>query len=398
MKIGLYGGTFNPIHRGHLSAARAAAEQLGLDRLLLIPANIPPHKALPQFGASPQQRLEMTQLATAELGSWAEVSDIELRRTGKSYTSDTVRALKALYPEAELWLLMGSDMFLSLHTWHEPEIILSLVSVCAFSRLACDEQEPFTRQKEYLERTYGARIALVENPDVIEISSGALRADMSASRVKDMLPAAVYGYILRQKLYGTSCELTCLSPDELRPIALSYLKPKRMPHVLGTEEEAVRLAKRYGADETSARIAALLHDCTKKLELGEQLALCMAYGIALDEVERRTLKLLHSKTGAALAKEVFAVSDAVYEAILWHTTGKPDMTLLEKVIYMADYIEPNRDFEGVEELRRLTYEDLDRGVLLGLTETIREMEEKGQPVHKNTLEARNYLLQKGVTI
>lgn len=106
----------------------------------------------------------------------------------------------------------------------------------------------------------------------------------------------MWGYIRREHLYGTHTDLTHLTPEELRPIALSYLKPKRMPHVLGTEQEAVRLAERYGADVTKARIAALLHDCTKKLDMDEQLALCRHYGIPLDELEQKALKLLHSKT------------------------------------------------------------------------------------------------------
>ena len=188
-----------------------------------------------------------------------------------------------------------------------------------------------------------------------------------------------------------------LTPEELRPIALSYLKPKRMPHVLGTEQEAVRLAERYGADVTKARIAALLHDCTKKLDMDEQLALCKKYHIPLDELERKALKLLHSKTGAAIARDVFAVDDDVYNAILYHTTGKPDMTLLEKIIYLADYIEPTRDFPGVEALRRTVYEDLDRGLLMGLTMTIDEMEEMGNPVHHMTRDARDYLMKRGIS-
>lgn len=398
MKIGLYGGTFNPIHRGHISAARAAAEQLGLEKLLLIPANLPPHKSIPRDTATARQRLEMTALATGELGLWAEATDLELRRSGKSYTRDTVQELKRQYPDDELWLLMGSDMFLSLQTWHEPAVILSCVSVAAFSRLGAEETAVFEKQKAFLERTYGARIEIIRNPDVIEVSSTQIRADINAEETKRFLPEAVYGYILREHLYGAVCNLKGLSPEALRPVALSYLKPKRMPHVLGTEQEAIRLARQYGADETLARVAALLHDCTKKLSHEEQLALCAVYGIELDAVERSTPKLLHSKTGAALAREVFGVCDAVYEAIFWHTTGKPDMTTLEKVIYMADYIEPNRDFDGVEELRRLTHTDLDRGLLLGLQETIREMQEKSLPVHRNTLEARNYLLEKGIKL
>ena len=106
---------------------------------------------------------------------------------------------------------------------------------------------------------------------------------------------------------------------------------------------------------------------------------------------------LPGKTGAAIARDVFAVDDDVYNAILYHTTGKPDMTLLEKIIYLADYIEPTRDFPGVEALRRTVYEDLDRGLLMGLTMTIDEMEEMGNPVHHMTRDARDYLMKRGIS-
>ena len=391
MKIGIYGGTFDPIHRGHITAAQAAVQQLGLDLLLLIPASIPPHKALPEGGADAAQRLEMATLATAELSCPAQVLDVEVKRRGKSYTADTLRTLRRQYPEDELWLLMGTDMFLSLQDWREPQEILRLARVAAFSRTGDPEQQRFARQRAYLEETFGAQVTVVENPHVVDISSTRLRQLLPEGR--EYLPEAVYGYILRQRLYGTHAELKHLTPEELRPIALSFLKPKRLPHVLGTEQEAIRLARRYGADETDARIAALLHDCTKKLDMEQQLALCRRYDIRLDELEQHALKLLHAKTGAAVARDIFGVKDAVYEAIRWHTTGKPDMTLLEKVIYLADYIEPNRDFPGVDELRRAVYDDLDKGLLMGLSDTIDEMERMGNPVHHDTLEARDFLLR-----
>ena len=396
MNIGVYGGTFDPPHWGHITAARAAMEQLGLDKLVLIPDRVPPHKALPEGSASPEQRLEMAALATAELGRRAEVSDRELRRDGPSYTSDTLAELRREYPEGTLWLLMGSDMFLSLQTWHAPEEIMALAHIAPFSREAEDESAAFAAQKARLEREYGAQICIVQNPEVRELSSTEVRAALAAGQGSNLLPPAVYGYVLREHLYGTHKTLTGLTPDELRPIALSYLKPKRMPHVLGTEQEAVRLVRRYGGDETQARIAALLHDCTKKLDMAQQLALCEKYGIMLDELEQKALKLLHSKTGAAIARDVFGVEDAVYDAILYHTTGKPDMTRLEKIIYLADYIEPTRDFPGVDALRKTVYEDLDKGLLMGLTMTIQEMEEMGNPVHHLTRDARDYLLKRGI--
>lgn len=125
----------------------------------------------------------------------------------------------------------------------------------------------------------------------------------------------------------------------------------------------------------------------------EQLALCEQYGIALDELERKNLKLLHAKTGAAIARDLFGVSDEIYWAIYWHTTGKADMTKLEKVIYLADYIEPSRDFPGVEKLRRAVHADLEHGLLMALEDSIEEMRQRGNPVHPNTVEARDYLLR-----
>ena len=284
-------------------------------------------------------------------------------------------------------------MFLSLQTWHEPEVIMSLASIGAFSRTVEGEDEEFAAQEKFLEETYGARVVTLENPRVIEISSTQVRASLPKGDGKEYLTAAVYGYILRHGLYGTCADLKKLTMDELRCVALSYLKPKRMAHVLGTEAEAVRLARRYGVDEREARTAALLHDCTKKLGLEEQLALCEKYGVRLDEMQTWALKLQHAITGAEVARDVFGVSDAVYEAIRWHTTGKADMKKLEKVIYLADYIEPTRDFPGVEELRKAVYEDLDRGLLLGLQMSVQEMENWGNPVHEDTLHARAFLAQ-----
>jgi len=394
MRIGVYGGTFNPPHLGHITAARAVFDLLKLDRLLLIPAGIPPHKMLPEGSATSEQRLEMTRLAGEQLGlgNQVEVLDMELRRTGKSYTADTLTELKALYPEDELWLLMGTDMFLTLQTWSRPEVVLACAGVAAFGRTEEDTEELFAIQREYLQKTYpGCRIFTLTIPGVIDISSTLLREKLARGEGEDFLAPAVYGYILKEKLYGTNADLKHLTLDQLRPVALSYLKFKRIPHVLGAEQEAIRLAQRYGADVEKARVAALLHDCTKKLLMPEQKALCEHYGIELDEMEQWALKLLHSKTGAAIARDVFGVDEEIYSAIFYHTTGKADMTLLEKVIYLADYIEPTRDFPGVDDLRKACYEDLDRGLLMGLEMSIEEMRSMGNPVHPATLEARDFL-------
>lgn len=394
MRIGVYGGTFNPPHLGHITAARAVFELLRLDRLLLIPAGMPPHKVMPVGSPMAAQRLEMTRMAGEQVGvgDKVETLDIELRREGRSYTADTLAILKKQYPGDELWLLMGTDMFLTLQAWHAPEEILSLAGIAAFGRTEEDTEELFSVQREYLCATYPqARIFTLTIPGVVEVSSTELREKLVKGEGSELLAPAVYGYILREGLYGTHADLKQLSLEQLRPVALSYLKHKRIPHVLGTEQEAIRLARRYGADVEKARVAALLHDCTKRLSMEEQLVLCGHYGIELDDLEQRALKLVHAKTGAALARDVFGVDEEIESAIRWHTTGHAGMSKLEKIIYLADYIEPTRDFPGVDTLRRACYEELDKGLLLGLEMSIQEMTDMGNPVHHATVDARDAL-------
>ena len=387
MKIGIYGGTFNPPHLGHIAAARAAVETLGLQELYLIPAGLPPHKTLPAGSPTPEQRLEMTRIAGEQLKTVVPVSalDIELRRDGKSYTVETLEALRERFPDAELWFLMGTDMFLSLHTWHRADRILSLAGIAAFGRSGEDVDAKFSAQRENLYREFPwARIFTLSVPDVVDVSSTEVRQTLPHGGGARWLSPAVYGYILRKGLYGTDADLKHLPLSQLRPVALSCLHPRRVPHVLGTEQEAVRLSIRYGGDVEQARRAALLHDCTKRCTPDEQFALCDRYGIELDPVERANPKLLHALTGAAVAREVYGMSPEIVSAIRWHTTGRAGMSLLEKIMYLADYIEPSRDFPGVEELRRVCYEDINRGLAMGLEMTVRETRES---LHHATLEA-----------
>ena len=396
MKIGIYGGTFNPPHLGHLEAARTAVKVLNLDLLLLVPAGTPPHKDLPEDTPSPEDRLAMTRF-TADammMPDIVQVSDIEISRKGKSYTADTVEELHRQYPGAELYLLMGTDMFLSFQNWHDAKAIARLAGLCAFGRTEGDGEALFAPQREFLSREYGANVVTITLPGLVEISSTQLRQRLEKGvGGEDLLPA-VYGYILMHRLYGTHADLKCLALPELRACSYSMVRAKRVPHIQGTEEEAARLALRWGADETAARRAAVLHDCTKYWTLEENLALCRRYHIQLDAIERQTVKLLHAKTGACVAREVFGESEEECQAIFWHTTGKAGMTTLEKVLYLADYIEPTRDFDGLKELRKLAYEDLDQAVLMGFEMSIQEMRERGNEIHPKTVEGRNELREK----
>ena len=398
MKIGIYGGTFNPPHLGHMAAAQTAIEVLGLDKLILIPAAIPPHKQLPEETPEARHRVAMTELMAdaLQLPKVVEVSAMELEREGKSFTADTLAILKEQYPDDELWLLMGTDMFLTLQYWYQPERICQLAGICAFGRTEQDGEAVFAPQREFLKEKYNARITTITLPGLVEISSTQLREMLEQGEGHKYLHPAVHGYILMNGLYGTHADLKHLDIPDLRACSYSMVKQKRVPHIRGTEEEAMRLAKHWGADVTLAQRAAILHDCTKYLELEPHKALCEQYGVELDELEQRAVKLLHSKTGACIAKYVFGEPDEVYEAIFWHTTGKADMTLLEKIIYMADYIEPNRDFEGVEEMRALAYSDLDKAMLMGIDSTIEDMQQRGNPIHKNTQQAQAWFREHGV--
>ena len=393
MKLGIYGGTFNPPHLGHLTSAQAAMDVLELDRLQFVPAALPPHKELPEDSPGPRERLAMVELAADSLllPDRIGVNALELSRPGKSYTADTLEQIHAQYPNAELWLMMGTDMFLTLQNWWEPQRITRLAGICTFARTQSDSGEALNIQAEYLQKTFGAKTCVLQLPHIVDVSSTQLRELLARGEGQEYLSPAVYGYIIRHGLYGVHFDLKHLPDRELRACACSMIRAKRIAHIRGTEEEAVRLARRWGGDEELARKAGILHDCTKYLNLEEQLQLCEKYGIVLDELEQKAVKLLHAKTGAAIARHVFGMPEAICSAIFWHTTGKADMSLLEKILYMADYVEPNRRFDEVEELRRLAYSDLDAAVLRGCELSIVDMEERGQPVHRNTLEARDWL-------
>ena len=391
MKIGIYGGTFDPPHLGHMEAARAALAQMNLDRLLIIPDREPPHKDLAEEAASPQQRLAMAALMADGLGPRAEASDLELRREGKSYTADTVEAIHEAFPEDELWLLMGTDMFLTIQNWYQPERIFQYAGVAAFSRSQEDTQEIFAQQSQYLEETYHARTTVVPLPEVREIASRDLRRMLASEWTGGNVDPAqylwepVYGYILKEGLFGTQADLKHLSDKHLRAISFSMVQAKRLPHIKGTEETAAALAAFWGLSPEKARRAAILHDCTKYWTLEQHLETCTKYGVALDELECVSVKLLHAKSAAALARHVFGEREEECQAIFSHTTGRPGMTAFDKILYLADYMEPTRDFDGVEELRRLVWEDLDRAMILGLEMSVEDLEERGVPVHPDTL-------------
>lgn len=176
----------------------------------------------------------------------------------------------------------------------------------------------------------------------------------------------------------------------------SVLSEKRYTHSLGVASEAEKLARHYGADAEKAYVAGIVHDCAKEIANEKAISLINdTYGINLDTITMRTHKLLHGPLGACIAQSEFDIYDAeILDAIKYHTTAKANMSLLCKILYIADYIEPNRDFDGVEELRESAYKNIDEAILTGLDFTLGELIEKGSMFHPDTVHARNWLLLK----
>ncbi len=377
MRIGIYGGTFNPPHVGHISAAEQAVSVLRLDKLLLIPDAQAPHKKMPENSATGLQRLEMLRLGAKNI-SGIEVSDVELKREGKSYTYETVLQIHKQYPDADLYLLMGTDMFLCFDSWRNPDVILKYATIGVFYRGESGEVVAIEEKKKQLE-DLGAKVELVKN-SVLQISSSDLRRMLIFQCADPYLPEGVGEYIRTHGLYDTAIAYKNLSEKELEQTVVGLLKPNRVQHVLGCRDTAVALAKHYGADEVDACRAALLHDITKALPYECQLTLCREYGKVLDDFSMQNPQVLHALTGSFVAERIFGEEESVVRAICSHTTGRPGMGLLEKIIYIADLMEPGRTYDDVILLRELAFKDLDVAMSEALKMTITRLKNQGREI------------------
>ena len=386
--IGIFGGSFNPPHIGHIRAAQSAAQMLGLTKVLLVPACQVPHKEPSAGDPAPHQRLEMVRLAAAS-HPLLEVSDLEIRREGRSYTWDTIQALRAQYPEAEFTLLLGSDMFCGFGQWIHAEEISREAKLAVLSRGEKREQQEIASAAVSL-NARGVRVTVVPNP-VTEISSTQVRRLLAFGCGDEFLPGALAAYIRQNQLYDTAADWKRLPMEQLEPVVVRLLNPNRVQHVLGCRDTCVALAERWGADVTDAARAGLLHDITKALDGPLQLTLCRAYGKILDDFSIKYPKTLHALTGSLVARRIFGENEQVVSAICSHTTGKPNMNLLETIVYVADYMEPNRDFPGVERLRALAWSDLRGALKLGLEMTLEHLKNQGCEVSPESAAALAWL-------
>ena len=390
-RIGIFGGSFNPPHLGHRLAVAEFQKKLNLDTVLVVPSAVPPHKQLSSNSPDAASRLEMTRLLFKDMES-VRVLDLEFKRNGPSYTADTLAALKNSYPEDRLFLLMGTDMFLSFSRWYRPESISALATLVVAHRSE-DDILSLQGNAQKLSERFGTETLFLEN-SFLPYSSTSVRAMLAFHCGEKYLSEDVYHFICKNKLYYTAENFKNLPFERLSEVSLSLHKPNRVQHVIGCSETAAKLAELYGENAVEARRAGILHDITKALNGSEQLHLCEKYDIILNQFERNYPKLLHAKTGAAIARCVFGESEVIADAINWHTTGKAHMTTMEKIVYLADYMEPNRNFEGVDELRRLTYKDLDAALHLGLQMSVEQLNRRGLEVDPNSLAALHSLEDK----
>ena len=378
-RIGIFGGMFDPPHIGHIRTAQKAIEQLGLDRLYVIPDHTAPNTAKIGY-ATPQDRYEMTKLAFAGVEK-AVVSDLSVGRAGITYTYEMVRQVRAFHPDAELFLIVGADKLTTLPNWKGFDTIVKNASLVVANRNYKGQKVDVSALKDR-----GAKCVALEN-ETLDISSGDVRRLLLFRCAGSFLPGGVGEYIRDNDLYGVWEDYKDLTMERLEQVVVSLLNRKRISHVLGCRDTAIQLAQRWGADVTNAARAGLLHDVTKALDGPLQLTVCAEYGTVLDDFSAENTKTLHAVTGSLVARDVFGENEAVVGAIRWHTTGKADMTTLEKVIYVADYVEPNRDFPGVDDLRYLAFTDLDGALRMGFELTLEHLKQQGANISPSTYAA-----------
>ncbi len=389
MKIGLYGGSFDPIHEGHLALVRGMAAALSLDRVILMPTGQPPHK-IKATDTGDAHRLAMCR-AAVENDPLITVSDHEIQKGGASFTVDTLEALTAAHPSDEWFLLMGADMFLSLASWKRIEDIARMATLCGVPR----DGVSAAQMQDYAQTlaSFGATCRVIDLP-LKTVSSTQIRARVQNDEPLDgLVPPRVEAYIRQHGLYRQTP--TVDRDEQFKAIIKSRLTPQRYVHSLCVADEARRLSAAMGADPDKAYTAGLLHDILKNTNPDRQLQILKDFGILLDNVEKRSPKLWHAKSGAVFIERVLGVDDdEIVAAVRCHTTARAGMTPLERVLFLADFTSADRDYDDVDVMRRLVDEDPDEAMVYALSYTVRELAAGNAPIHPDTIGAYNELVLK----
>jgi len=386
-KIGIYGGTFNPIHNTHIEIAKAAYEQFSLDCLYFLVSGEPPHKNTSN-SISPFNRLEMVKLNIAKYERF-EIDSREIFRAGKSYSYITLTEYKEEHPDDELYFIMGSDSLIQFCNWVKPEVISENAHILVAPRLGDDMSDILEVLSEYRQRYTGKFDLIQYTPN--EISSSEIRDGFYSNvSIRDNIDEVVSDYIEQHNLYNVLYSIedvnNCTKKVE------SELKRSRFIHTIGVANTAYSLAIRWNYPAYNAMLAGILHDCAKCMSDKERLDICSKNNIEITDIEARFPHLLHGKVGAYLAKKKYKIDDAqIRHSIAVHTTGCPNMNLLDKIIYISDYIEPGRNKQPrLDMLRKIAFEDLDLCLFMILEDSVGYLSNTPDLIDPTTIETYEF--------
>ncbi len=388
LRIGICGGTFDPFHNGHMALISAALDSGRIDQLLVIPAGEPPHKqndpVMPAI-----YRYEMTRKSLRDLPC-TRVIDLEILKEGRSYTLDTVRMVRAEFAEpTEIYLIYGSDIIYDLEKWHEPEALLAECTMLLAIR-GGDDEERVAKLASKLNQKFNAKIELFKAPK-LEISSTEIRERIIAGKSwKKFLPGPAASVISDNRFYDLISSLEKLSSEEralvgkLERNLWPWMTHKRLLHSANVMLYAIYLAELHGLDLYQAAAAGLLHDSAKCLQHDH----LMEYAARADDDQLMQEELAHGPAGVVMAREIFGIEDEkILNAIHYHTTGRAGMDKLEQIIFLADKIELGRTYQDLEPIREAAVTDLDRAMLICLTEVESFLRRSSRPSHPYALEA-----------
>ncbi len=360
-KLGILGGTFDPIHLGHLAAAEGVRRACGLDAVLFVPAGSPVYKR-DTVVAPAADRLEMCRLAIEDNPSF-DVSNLEIARGGDTYTVDTLRTLRERYPDnVALYLIVGTDAAESLWKWREASEVARLARTVVAARPGYELSA--TDRANLVAK--GFADPLIVTCPTLDVSSSELRT-MAGSGVlpRYLVADSVRRYIAVNGLYREAPAPTA-AIDEGDPLSDAFfearrreladrVKPRRFRHCEGVSQTAVELAHIYGADERKARLAGILHDWDKGYDDEGIRARARDLDLLIDPYVYENMPgVMHGPTAAAgLARAFPTIPADVISSIERHTSGAEDMSDLDMIVYVADAIEPSRDFPTVDDLRKL---------------------------------------------
>lgn len=384
MKTGLLGGSFDPIHNAHLAMAKAAYEQFGLDEVWFVPSGFSYHKG--HQTASSQARCDMIQCAIRDIPHY-RLSTVDIDRGGNTYTADTLRILKEEDPSRELYFVLGEDSLFQLENWYHPEQILENAVILAALRPGRYPEGAEEKIRDLKER-FRADIRILDMPET-DISSTEIRRKLAEGKsVRGLVPDAVADYLEENPVYQ---ELPVPTVKELKKELKKLLSDHRYEHTLGVADTAKKLAEIFGEKKEKAYLAGLLHDCAKHYTEEELLNLCRMACLPVTEAEEASPFLLHAKLGAYYARERYHVQDEdILNAIRYHTTGRPAMSTLEKIVYVADYIEPGRkEAPHLKQIRKMAEQDLNQAVARIAQDTLDYLHKKDRaidPASAKTLE------------